>query len=813
MFSFASIRPRVADWRGWLPPIALALFMFAALLALGGDRGYLYRETALHNHNTGQTLAIVENLFSERDFRLAKRVWRTDDGGVNYLSYARHPIGGFLLLKLALPPFGNDLAAKLIAARVLMLLTFCGAAALAFLSISRIIGSRWIALAATLLAFSGLYAVYYADVVFNENVMDLFGAALAFHGMTVFVQEGRFRQLLIKVCAALLLGWHVYGLLLPFIALGLGGAAIALARSAAASNEKAKAARAAIISLARSRYAALAAVAIPFGAALLAFNFANEYAAYGGETEFTRLPLFDSVMRRFGLTDDYKMFDDLDWDNFLRRQFYRAGVASTPYAVARAGGRDFPMYEPVDTPPAPAVLGLAATVAALAGLALVRRRRRFLMATVVLFPFCWAIPMRFNTYAWFHNHEGIHYAWLALGLFALALVGARRLLGARLGGALAIAAAAIAAPIFAASVFHAGLIARDANEAALKKAELTDFSAVMEAARGKRVQVVGNARVWSGENWYWDYWMNYYLAGSYAQSARNCSLAQGVDFAVAPYRDDSLDLLTPENRVAFLYAAPPAPELCSAERRRLESSQPAARSVFDVYLQDDPIGSVSYLKAPCEPRDYAAPFFAHVYPANLDSLPEAYRRGEFHPTRAPVKFEDYGVVFDGACLLTLYPPLYPTAAIRTGQVAPDGDAIWDVLITPPPSAAALSFYESAYQALASSSEPAARAGFDLYLDGDRDTLSYLKEPCGADDARGRFFLSVHPADARDLPEDRRAHGHESLNFDFAPPYGVIFDGKCMATRRLPDYDIERIETGQWIPGGERLWGAEIVISD
>ena len=42
-----------------------------------------------------------------------------------------------------------------------------------------------------------------------ETVMDLFGVMLTFHGMVVFVQEDRFRQLLGKVCAALLLGWHV----------------------------------------------------------------------------------------------------------------------------------------------------------------------------------------------------------------------------------------------------------------------------------------------------------------------------------------------------------------------------------------------------------------------------------------------------------------------------------------------------------------------------------------------------------------------------------------------------------------------------
>lgn len=35
----------------------------------------------------------------------------------------------------------------------------------------------------------------------------------------------------------------------------------------------------------------------------------------------------------------------------------------------------------------------------------------------------------------------------------------------------------------------------------------------------------------------------------------------------------------------------------------------------------------------------------------------------------------------------------------------------------------------------------------------------------------------------------------------------------MATRRLPDYEIAQNETGQWIPGGERLWSEEMAVGD
>ena len=799
MLSFASKRPRLSEWRGWLAPLALPLFMFAALLALGGDRWHFYRWGGLHDFATAKTLTVAENLSTEHNFLLTRGVWLNEDGGFEYEAYGRFPIGGFVLARLAILPFGDGLADKLFAARILAMLMFCGAATCAFLAVARIAGSRRVALAATLLAFSGFYAIYYADSLFSDGVMDLFGAALVFHGMAVFVQEGRFRQLLIKTCAALLLGWHVYGLLLPFIALGFGGEALALARSAIASSEKSEETRAALMSLIRSRYAALAAVAILFGSALLAFNLANEYAAYGGERTFSELPSVNSALRRLGQTETYEGYAELEWGNFIRRQLYRAGVASAPYAAVRAVGYDFPTYEPTVTPIVPSVLGLAAAGAALAAAALARGRR-FLLITAVLFGFCWAIPMRHQTFPPDHFFEGLPYVWLALALFAAALMGARRLLGERVGERAALGIGAAAALVFALSVFHAGQRDRDDGEAEREKAEMAEFDAIRETTRGKRVEVLkydSLANMWK-----------YYLGGTYRYGRRlDACDPRGADFAVSAHRDASLNLLTPDNRFAFLYEGLAPLEMCRAERRLLESSQPAARSAFDVYLRDD---SLSYLKAPCEPSDYAAPFYAYAYPVDRNELsPSKRREGYSELRRWRSWLPDGAAAFDGACLMALRLPDYPIAAVRTGQRLPGGARAWEVSITPPPDAEALALYEKIYQTVASG-EPVARATFDLYLDG--DALSYLKEPCDESDARGRFFLSVHPADVEDLPADRRGVGHESLNFTFAPPAGVVFAGKCMATRQLPDYEIAIIETGQWIPGGERLWAAEIVVS-
>ena len=535
MLSFAPIRARLADWRGWLPTAALPLFMFAALTALGGDRGYFYRDAGVHDSNTRKTLAIAENLSPEHNFRLATRIWRDEDGGFEYAFYNRFPVSAYALVKLATLPFGNDLANKLLAAHVLMLMTFCGAALFSYLAIVRIAGSRWVAFAATALAFSGFYAVYYADGVFNEGVMDMFGAALVFHGMVAFVQDGRFRQLAVKTCAALLLGWHVYALLLPFIVLGFGGEAVALIRSAVSSGEKAKAMRLAVASLIRSRYAALAAVAILFGSALLAFNFANEYADFTRETEFARLSLVDALTRRFGLTDYYGELGGLEWDNFIRRQLYRAGVASAPYALARAVGWDIPAREPFDPSLAPAVLGVVATVAALAATAFAPRCRIPLVAAA-LFGFCWAIPMRYNTFMANHAFESLPYVFLTLTLFALALAGARRLqvgrLRERVGGRVAFAVCAAAAGVFALSVFHAGRLDLDASQADLDKSLMADFSAIGAMTRGKRV-------IAFPRHFYTtlDYVRkNHYMAGSYWSVSEEVCDPRAADFIVSRYR-------------------------------------------------------------------------------------------------------------------------------------------------------------------------------------------------------------------------------------------------------------------------------------
>lgn len=101
------------------------------------DSGYFYHAVANHNWDTGKTLAIAENLSLERGLR--QFLWLTSgaDGQPQEDPYNRFPVGSKVLVKLAMLPFEGDLAAKISAARVVMLAMFASAVALAFHACAR----------------------------------------------------------------------------------------------------------------------------------------------------------------------------------------------------------------------------------------------------------------------------------------------------------------------------------------------------------------------------------------------------------------------------------------------------------------------------------------------------------------------------------------------------------------------------------------------------------------------------------------------------------------------------------------------------
>ncbi len=821
MFSFALRRIRSVGIAGWLIWAALPLIV-AAMFALGGDRSYIYR-SGLHNYNTAKTLAIAENLSLSHRLRLIHRVKLHADGDFAYTLYARFPVTAYALVKAAILPFGDDLAAKILAGRALMQAMFAASGLLAYFAFVRISGSRLVALAVVPLVYSSYHMVYYSDAVVNEGTMDLFGVMLTFHGMVVFVREGRFGQLAAKTCAALLFGWHVYALLLPFIAFGLGGEIVALIRrrlaERRASRESPRSALAEFAPLVRSRYLALAAVAAIFGSALLGFNAFNEYDTLKDSRDSPLdMSLFHAMSRRiFGQDETFneKYAYALAWDNFAGRQLMRVGGMSLPYAAARStGGFDFP--ETREVPVGGVAIGALVTVGALGGIALVRRRRIPLspvhlhalpLASIALMGFCWALVARFNTADETHNFESVFYAGAPLTLFTLALCGARAALGKRIGDGLAFAVFCAAAVAFAVSVFQVGKLERDPVRTEFRKNLVAEMSEIRKTTRGKTVLLSADIAKYLDFPRYFE--MFYYLAGSYIRYQGDVPPPKPFadhDFVISRYRADSLGPLTPDSRALVLYGAIDRQDLYRAEMRRLAETEPAARGAFDVYLEGK---TLNYVKDPCGQADAERLFFLHAYPADGRALSgRQERRSGFYGVN--FYLADKGDSFDGVCFTVEDLPGYPVASFRTGQYISGEGEIWSEDVKPPPDADTLAFYESAYRA-AAAAEPAARGAFDVYADG--KTLAYLKEPCAEEDTRGRFLLSVYPKNPRDIPEERRELGHESLNFDFERWGITLGGGRCIILRTLPDYDVAKVETGQWIPGGERLWTAEFAVDD
>ena len=224
----------------------------------------------------------------------------------------------------------------------------------------------------------------------------------------------------------------------------------------------------------------------------------------------------------------------------------------------------------------------------------------------------------------------------------------------------------------------------------------------------------------------------------------------------------------------------------------LENPTLAASDFFDVYMDSD---NVVYRREPCSPADVAAKFFLHATPLREDDIPENRRQAGFN--NLDFNFYSRGVNFGGKCLAIEPLPDYPVSRISTGQHVTGNGEIWRADIEIPASAQMRKL-----EAGLKNPVPAASGFFDVYLDG--NIVVYRREPCNAADTDAKFYLHIIPQDVTDLPADSREIGFANRDFWFADR-GVISGNKCLATASLPDYDIDRIRTGQHLPGQGNLW--------
>ena len=649
-------------------PLVLLLLALSTLFLFGGDREYFYRYEPHDHHDwlSSQNLTYAENLSLRHNLlRFRSQSWDAD-GNPHYQDlYNRFPPGGYALIKLAILPFGDtDFRAKIYAARVLMLLLFSAAAVLAYRSLARIAGSRWDALTATLLALSSYYLLYHADMISNEITTDFFAVMLAFHGMTVFVQEGRFRQLLLKSCVALLLGWHVYAFLLPFIVFGVAGELLKAQRFSPPPPPILGRLKRNILTLWCSRYLLLGIITLLFGIAILTFNFGNEYFALEREATFRETPSVDSAIRRLGLDETYR------WEpqSFWLSQFYRATMTTLPFAVNTFPARLFivPNFRYQDYQAI--VMGVLALIFCLAALAVIGVCRRpgmaTLLATLIFSGFCYAVMLRHNVTI--HDHEAVFHVGLPLAAYTLTLLCLRRMSRVRLAPFFAVAA--LAAFIF--SVSEMAGVGQSRQELAVEAEQMAEYGAIRNLADARSTIYVPFPHLAIGRSGGAVFAAPYYLSGEniiFNDGYGPRKPPQAGDYRLKLIREDNPALLTPEHRHVFLYDW----ALYDEWLRTVDLGAPiVTASGWQVYLRD---GHLTYVSPECVNQDEL--FLLHFVAKNAADLRSS--RQEYGYDNVDFDFQRFGITLtDGTCVINRPLPDYDIIAIRTGQYTEAG-RIWE----------------------------------------------------------------------------------------------------------------------------------------
>ena len=670
-------------WRAVLPLVML-LAGVSTVFLFSGDRDYFYRQSWVSSHQ----FAVASNLspasnFMQFDFKILDSF-----GNLNYNLYGRFPLGSYVLIRLVTFAFDNNMSVQIYVARILMLVFFVGTVMLAYWSLCRLTSNRWVALSATALAFSSGYFLYYNDMISTEFGIDLFGCMLVFHGMTIFALEGRFRQLVVKSCIALLLGWHVLAVLMPFVVLGLSKkffftGPVSVRDHGGIFKYCLTKIRVGVAAVVTSRYIVLGIIVVGFSLLVLVSNIGSQYYHHNIEndfdTELSDLPVLQSATARLGGTASSRIYlERLEWLPFLRDQFIKIGLMSIPFALPgyssapswwEGGGIVFGSELQS--------LSIGIVVVGVCIVGGIFARYRLLTMTAAISGFCWAVPWRYNVAG--HQWESLYYVGLPLVLFAMIFTLVRKLSNELFVGLSSV----ITVLIFGFSSFQMSSVRDDRGISAdLHRTLVDDFNAIRRLTGNSSVLIpTRSEEEFTGI----PEALRYYLSGSilvYNRSGCNTVnidyeynmdfVPDEVDFIIQTRRDMP-GLLTPNNRIRYLY------NNYVFEREItgfIEDNEPLYSSAgWDIYLTGD--GLLLYIADRCgiSGRLLDSRFFLEIIPVSVDDLP-AHRR-PYGYDRFDFYFDEHEVLDTKRFILALRLPDYDIARIRAGQFTDDEDLIWE----------------------------------------------------------------------------------------------------------------------------------------
>ena len=681
-------------WRAGLPLVML-LAGVSTVFLFSGDRDYFYRQSWV----SSQHFAIASNLSPASNFMQFDYKILDPFGNLNYNLYGRFPLGGYALIRLVTFAFDNNMSTQIYVARILMLVFFVGTVMLAYWSLCRLTSNRWVALAATTLAFSSGYFLYYNDMISNEFGIDLFGCMLVFHGMTIFALEGRFRQLVVKSCIALLLGWHVLAVLMPFVVLGLVQkffftGPVSVRDCGGIFKYCLTKFRVGVAAVVTSRYIVLGIIVVGFSLLVLVSNIGSQYYHYNIEndfdTELSDLPVLQSATARLGGTASGRIiYERVEWLPFLRDQFIKIGLVSIPFALP--GYSSAPSWwdgSGIVFGVELQNLSIGIVVVGICVIGGFLTRYRLLTMTAVISGFCWAIPWRYTVA--FHRFESLYYVGLPLVLFALVFTLVRKLSNELFIGL----SSAITVLIFGFSSFQMSSVRDNSGFSAdLHRTFRDDFNAIRRLTEDSSVLVPSDNRA-EFEQFvgfprpdrpaHFSDALLYYFSGSIVVfNVHWCNvddidyeynvqfMPDEVDFVIQTRRDMP-GLLTPDNRMIYLY------NNYVFEReitRFIEDNEPLYSSAgWDIYLTSD--GLLLYIADRCgiSGRLLDSRFFLEIIPVSVDDLP-AHRR-QYGYDRLDFYFDEHEVLDTKRFISALRLPDYDVASIRTGQFTDGEGQIW-----------------------------------------------------------------------------------------------------------------------------------------
>ena len=700
-------------------PFLLLAAALGAVLWFGGAAGRFSRPVGEDRETAGALARAANrsadptgNHFSPTAFSGYTRRTLDREGAVAYeFEGPVPPPAGHLLLGFVVGHFGDEfpgqLAAQRTAARALMAVFFCLAALLAALSLSRLLGNRWLGAGAALLACSSFLGGDY-DRVSLESAPALFGFFLAFHGLVLFAAggeaNGRLRPALLRCGAGLLFGLEALALVVPFVVFRLFAEGRRRRKGAEGPPGPVDSGAAG----SRNRTLALGAFAVLFGGAVFGVGALSREALPRYEAD-APLPVSAAVLASGGVNGSATGGPTLSVSAAAGGsgaigggvsngigEAPAAAPASFPEVSLRSIGRVLLPYGWGE--PGLAVAGIAALAALV--LAALSRFRLLLLPPALA---GWVLSL------------------VGVGSGAVLLLGVPLVLWTVAAGALRRLPTPAAGPVFL--VLAAALFVGSGRRAARAPIPAESPAGVVSAEAGvvfadagagedlRRIRRTLRRRIWRRPDGPGRFSSrtprpgggrlrveeqtvfvptgslpaaSWYFAGSIVVDREEQRPFAG--FVVSAERAPGRGLLTPGNERVFLHHR----AAFDGEARALieAAGPPLAGSRFEIHLDRGPDrGRLLYVREECRPEDFAGRFFLHLMPSDERDLPP-YRR-PFGFDNLDFRFRDRLVVEEGEggrCVAAVRLPDYPIRAVATGQFRRRADnspeEVWRVRFAP-----------------------------------------------------------------------------------------------------------------------------------